>query len=136
MVVLEHLQHCSVCDPYVILQKIILTSKSSYLLFSNPTHKLKLKSGTANRWETINSKPPGPIIMIGQSETGSNIRSYLSHSSLAGVRLCCAFHYPQQTVQKCWVNTILLSQPACFNFYSSNFNLQGHLPSPVELLLV
>jgi hypothetical protein len=28
--------------------------------------------GLQNKWETTNSKPPGPIIMIGQSETGSN----------------------------------------------------------------
>jgi hypothetical protein len=30
---------CSVCDP----AKIILTSKFSYSLFSNPTHKTKLR---------------------------------------------------------------------------------------------
>jgi hypothetical protein len=63
--VLEHLQRCSVCEP----AKMFLTSKFSYLPFSNPTHKNK--TGTANRLETTNSKPPGPIIMIGQSQTGS-----------------------------------------------------------------
>jgi hypothetical protein len=31
-----------------------------------------LETGTANRWGTTNSKPPGPIIMIGQSETLSS----------------------------------------------------------------
>jgi hypothetical protein len=39
--------------------------------FATPTHPEKLlKLGTAaNRWEIItNSKPPGPIIMIDQSE--------------------------------------------------------------------
>jgi hypothetical protein len=34
---LEHLHQCSVCDP----AKIFLTSKFSYLLLSNPTHKTK-----------------------------------------------------------------------------------------------
>jgi hypothetical protein len=34
------------------------------LLFSNPTRKTKIE--TANRWETTNSKPPGPIIMANQ----------------------------------------------------------------------
>jgi hypothetical protein len=63
--VLEHLQRCSECDT----AKIFLTSKFSYLPFSNPTHKNK--TGTANSWETTNSKPPGPVIMIGQSQTGS-----------------------------------------------------------------
>lgn len=37
--------------------------------FRNLTHKTK--TGTANRWETTKSKPPGLIIMIGQSEIGS-----------------------------------------------------------------
>jgi len=55
------------------LQKKILTSKFSYLLFSNPTHKTK--TGTANRWESTNSNLPRPIIMNGQSETGSSSQS-------------------------------------------------------------
>jgi hypothetical protein len=58
---------------HVILQKIFLTSKFSYLLFSNPTHKTK--TGTAKGWETTNSNLPRPIIMIGQLETGSNSQS-------------------------------------------------------------
>jgi hypothetical protein len=37
-----------------------------YLLFSNPAHKTD--TGTANRWGTTNSKPHGPIIMMGQSK--------------------------------------------------------------------
>jgi hypothetical protein len=49
----ENLYQCSVCD----LAKIFLTSKFSYSLFSNLTHKTK--TGTANRSETTNSKPPG-----------------------------------------------------------------------------
>jgi len=64
--VVEHLQWCSICD----LSKIILTSKFSYLIFPNFTHKTK--TGTANMWETTNNKLPGSIIMIGQSETGSS----------------------------------------------------------------
>jgi hypothetical protein len=47
--------------------KIFFTSKFSYLFICNPTHKTE--TGTANRWGTTNSKPPGPIIMMGQSET-------------------------------------------------------------------
>ncbi len=63
--------------------KIFLTSKFSYLLFSNPTHGTK--TGTTNRWETTNSNPPGPI--------------KLSSQSIASVRLCCAFYQPQKIVQ-------------------------------------
>ncbi len=51
-------------------EKIFLTSKFKSFTFSNPAHKTK--TGTANRWEYTSSKPPGPIIMIGQSETGSS----------------------------------------------------------------
>jgi hypothetical protein len=59
---LEHLQQCSVCDP----AKICLTSKFRCLFFSNTTHKTK--TAIANRWETTNSKPAGPMNMIGQQD--------------------------------------------------------------------
>jgi hypothetical protein len=54
------------CDP----GKIFLTSKVSYLLSSNATHKTKTETGS--KLETTNTKPPGPSIMIGRSETGSS----------------------------------------------------------------
>ncbi len=41
----------------------------SYLLFF-ATSPMKLK--LANKWESTNSKPPGPIITIGQLETGTS----------------------------------------------------------------
>jgi hypothetical protein len=63
---LEHPRWCSVWDP----AKIFLVSKFSYLLFSNPIYETK--TGTTNRWETTNSKPPQPITMIGWSETRSS----------------------------------------------------------------
>jgi hypothetical protein len=63
---LGHLQQWSVC----ISAKTFLKSEFSYLLFSNPTHKIK--TGTATRSKTANSKLPGPIIMIDQSKTGSS----------------------------------------------------------------
>jgi hypothetical protein len=46
------------------------TSEFSYLLFCNPTHKTE--TGTPNSWGTTNSKPPEPIIAMGQSETLSS----------------------------------------------------------------
>jgi hypothetical protein len=64
------------CD----LAKIFFTSKFSYLFFSNPANKTE--TGTPNRWGTTNSKPPGPIIMMDQSETLSAVRSHLLHSFL------------------------------------------------------
>ncbi len=47
----------------------------SYLHFSNHTHILK--PGAANSWETTNSKPPEPIIMITQFETLTSRQSIL-----------------------------------------------------------
>jgi hypothetical protein len=41
--------------------KTFLTSKFSYLFILQPHHKTKI----TNRWETTNSKPPKPIIVIG-----------------------------------------------------------------------
>jgi hypothetical protein len=80
------------CAQYVTLKKC-LTSK--FATFSNPTHKTK----TGTRWQTTNSKAPGPIIMIGlaNQKQGVGGRSYLLHSS--------ALHFTslrsEQTVQKC-----------------------------------
>jgi hypothetical protein len=95
------------------LQKYFLHSSSVVFFFFIPTHKIK--TGTGNRWETTNSKPPGPVTMIGQSETqGAAVRAYLLHSSLASVRLWCVFYQPQQTVHKCWAKAILLSPISMF----------------------
>ncbi len=90
--------------------KIFFTSKFSYLLFSSPTHKTK--TGTVNMWETTNTNPRGPIKLSNQSTAGQ-----------AGVKLCGASHQPQQTVQKC------SAKLTCFDFSSSNFNLQVHILS-------
>jgi hypothetical protein len=89
---------CSVCDH----AKIFLTSKFSYLLFSNPIHKAKI--GTANRRASTNSNPCAPID--------------LSSQATVGARFCCAFYQPEQTVQKCWAKSLHWAKPAS----SSNFN--------------
>jgi len=81
---LEHLQGCSICD----LVKIYFTSKLSYVLFCNPTHKTKTR--TSNRWGTTNSKPPAPIIMMGQSETLSSSQIVFITLVFAGAQRCCA----------------------------------------------
>jgi hypothetical protein len=55
---------------YGDLANIIFTSKFSYLLFCNPTHKTQI--GTTNTWGTINNKLSGPIIMMGHLKTLSS----------------------------------------------------------------
>jgi hypothetical protein len=58
----------------------IYISHPSLVPFCNPNNKTE--TGRANRWGTTNSKPPGSIIMMGQSETWAVVRSYLLHSFL------------------------------------------------------
>jgi hypothetical protein len=82
----------------VTLQKYFSHPNLVIHFFPNPTHKTK--TVTANTWETADSNPLGPI--------------KLSSQSTAGVRLCCAFHQPKQTVQKCRSKAILLSQTGMF----------------------
>jgi len=64
----------------VTLQKYF--SHPSLVMYSFTTPPIKLKLGQQSRWGTTNGKPPGPIIMMGQSETLAPVRSYLLHSFL------------------------------------------------------
>jgi hypothetical protein len=89
----EHLPRCSEFDPAKIFLTSIYQAKISqtYLLFSSLAHKTK--TGTVNRWEATNA--------------GTELISYLTHSSLADViRICCTFHQPQQSVLERWAKTI------------------------------
>ncbi len=71
-------QSISSTGQYVILQKVIFTSKFGYLLLCNP--KDKTESGTLNRWGTTNSKSLGAIIWWANQKHSAAIRSYLLHS--------------------------------------------------------
>jgi hypothetical protein len=84
----KHLQQCSLCD----LAKIFFASKFSYLLLFSPTPKLRQQIGGGS----TNSKPPGPIIVMGQSETliSSQIK-LITLFSPSGQRWC-AFHQPRR----------------------------------------
>ncbi len=73
--------------PYVTLQKYSFTPKFGYLLFCNPTHE---GAETANRWETTNNKPHGPIVTIGQSEVG--ISSQITFITLFSRRCKALLH--------------------------------------------
>jgi len=106
----EHPQWCSVCDP----AKIFPASKFSYLVFRNPTPMSETE--TANRWETTNSKPAGPIIMIGQSETWTSSQTIFIYSLLWQVHV---FDVPSTSQSKlciyagpkpfCWAKPAFLT---------------------------
>jgi hypothetical protein len=120
------------CDP----AEILLISKFSCWLVSNLTHKTKIE--TTNRWEAANGEAPLPITLISKSQTWSTVRSYLLHSLRAGVRVCCAFYQPQNTLQNSWAKTILLSQTGMFWLLFIQFLIEHRWRvrfwSPVELL--
>ncbi len=75
-----------------------------------PTPPIKLKLGVQIGGETTIANHKDQSLWSASQEQGAAVRSYLLHSSLPGVKLCDAFYQPQQTVQKCWAKTILLSQ--------------------------
>ncbi len=82
---------------FVTLQKMSFTSKFSYYYFVTPPINSNWR---ANRWRTTNSKPPGRIIMMHESEnTEQQVRSYLLHSSLNVHIFAAPFTSPPRTVR-------------------------------------
>ncbi len=72
---------------YILFYNPITFKFISYVLFYNPTHQTE--TGTTNGWESTNSKPPGPIIMISQSEILSRSQIIFILQSFPNV--CSAF---------------------------------------------
>jgi hypothetical protein len=62
--------------PYVTLDCKIKCLSLAVFFFGNPTNKTE----TAYTWGTTNSKPPGPIIVLNQSEI--HIRSQVQFITL------------------------------------------------------
>jgi hypothetical protein len=89
------------------------------------TPLMKLKTGTANRSGTTNSKPPGPIVIAAQSEHWASVRSYLLHSFLRLHSAAVSFTSHPKPVQLCWPKTISWAKPAHFGFSSSNFTVHA-----------
>ncbi len=128
---LEHLQQCWVCDA----AKKILTSKLSYLVFSHPTHITQ--TGTANRWETTNSKPPGPITMIDRSKTGSS--SQIIFTTLFSGRcstLPCLLQASANCANMLGQNHFAELNQHVLTFLHLIFFCSATYWAPVELLLV
>ncbi len=114
-------QQCSAWNP----TQIFFSSKFSYLILCNPTHISEI--GIANRCGTTNSEPPGPIIMIGQSETLSSSQIIFITLFCAGAQRCFAFYGPPETLQLCWAKTIFWAKPAYFAFFYQILLCRSHL---------
>jgi hypothetical protein len=111
----------SICDS----AKIFFTSKFGYLLICSLTHKTE--TGTANRWETIYSKPPGPIRTMGQLETLISSQIIFITLFPRGAQCVCAIYDPQQTLQLCEPKTIFLSQTGIFWLVFIKFYCADHI---------
>jgi hypothetical protein len=104
---------------YVTVQEYF--SHPSSVFYFLPTPPIKLRLQMSGRLLIANH--PDQSLWLANQEQGAAVRSYLLHSSLTGVMLCCASCQPQHTV------------PNCFDFSSSNFDLQGHILSTMEVAL-
>jgi hypothetical protein len=88
---------------------------SSCLFFGNPTNKTVI--GTAYMWGTTNSKPPGPIIIIDQSEILSRSQVQFTTFFFGGAQLCCAFYQPASCT-----NLVLKNQFPELNWHILTFS--------------
>jgi hypothetical protein len=79
---------------YVTLQKYF--SHPGFIYFFSCTLTDTTETETANRCETTNSKPPGRIIMIGQSETGRSSEIVFITLSFTTYSFVAPFYQPQQ----------------------------------------
>jgi len=109
---------------YVTLQKYF--SHSNLLVYFFATPPIKLKTGIANRSGSCNSKPPGPIIMLGHWETlrgsqitfnilfcaGSIAMPFTSHGNLC--------NYTE-------LKPISWAEPASFDFCCIQFYSADHI---------
>jgi hypothetical protein len=95
------------CAQYVTPDSKIKWLKFSCFPFGNPTNKTE--TGTAYTLGTTNSKAPGPIIVIDQSEILSRSHVQFITLSLGGAQLCCAIYQPLQSARIWSRKTIFLS---------------------------
>ncbi len=97
-----HLQRCSVCDPP--MQKYFSHPRLGFFFFAAPPIKLKLGHHIGGGL-LPNSKPSGPIIMMGQSET-------LSSSQIIFITLFSAGkHWAVPVTSHCKVCTFAEPKP-------------------------
>jgi hypothetical protein len=104
-------------------------SKVSCFPFGNPTNKTQ--TGTAYTWGSTNSKPPGPIIVIDQSEILSRSHVQFITLSLGGAQLCCAIYQPLQAARIWCRKPISWAKPEHFNFFTINCSVWSHIPSTI-----
>jgi hypothetical protein len=98
---------------HYVTAKIFLASKFSYLLFPNPP--LKLKLALQKGWK----------LLIGTHLDQSNYLANQQEVLDFAVQFTSLIKLCKNVVPKPFCS----AKPACFDFSSSNFNLQGHILS-------
>jgi hypothetical protein len=95
------------------LQKYFSHPSLAIYSYATPTHKTE--TGTANRWGTCKSKPPGPISMMGQSKNTDHQSDHIYYTLLwRCIELLRLSPATAHTMQLCWAKTIFLSQTGTF----------------------
>ncbi len=118
---------------YLTLQKYFSHPSFNYFLFFNPTHKTK--TGTANRWETTKK-----TTWTNYYDSPIRNREHQSdHIYYTLLRQVLGFVVPFTSISKLCKNAgpkpFCWTKLACFEFSSSNFNLQGHILSTGGVVL-
>ncbi len=118
-------KHCSSGAQYVTL-KLFLTSKFSYLNFF-PTPPIKLKLGSEIDERSLLVDYMDQSLWLTNEKQGPPVKSYLVGTLCMAVRsyfirwFYCAFHQPQDLVEKWWAKTIFLSQNDMFWLFFIHF---------------
>jgi hypothetical protein len=109
----------------VTLQKYFSHPSLVICFFANPLMKLKLRLQIGGRLLIANHLDQS--LRLAHQKWGAAIRSYFLHSLLARPQLCCTFYKPQKKMCKyAWPKPFSEAKLACFDFSSTNFNVQGH----------
>jgi hypothetical protein len=80
---------------------------------------------------TSNSKPPGPIITIDQTEIFSRSQVQFITLFFGSAQQCCAFYQPWQAPRFGAGKLISWAKPAHFDFYAINFTVWSHILSTI-----
>jgi len=103
-------------------------SHQNLVIYLFPSQPIKLKPGLQIGGRLLIAKHLDQLLWW-PIRTGSRVRTYLLHSSLTGVRLCCSFTSLSTGCKNAGPKPFCSAELACFDFSSSNVNVQGYIES-------
>jgi hypothetical protein len=102
-------------------------SHQNLVIYLFPSQPIKLKPGLQIGGRLLIAKHLDQLLWMADQKQGA--RTYLLHSSQAGVRLCCSFTSLSKGCRNAWPKPFCSAELACFDFSSSNENMQGPIES-------